>query len=65
MTIDERLEALTHSVELLTLMQIESEKRIQRLLEVHTQLEQSIIRLVNIAVRHEERLDDLEGNRPQ
>lgn len=65
MTIDERLEALTQSVELLASMQKETEKRLQGLLEVSTQLEQSMIRLVRVVVRHEERLDDIEGNRPQ
>jgi hypothetical protein len=34
MTIDERLEALTHSVELIAAMQKDNEKRIKRLIRI-------------------------------
>lgn len=69
MTIDEKLKVLAEHVDTLTGMQIESERRIQELLAVSAQLERSMVRLVNIAVSHEDRLDDhdqrlekLEGN---
>jgi hypothetical protein len=79
MNIDERLEALTHSVELLAGMQIETEKRMGQLAESMAQLtnrtsrlEESMVTLVDgmtlltrIALDHTERIDNLEGNRPQ
>lgn len=52
MTIDERLEALTHSVELLAQMQIKTEKEIRRL--------GKYVRM--IVLDHEARLIALEGN---
>jgi len=39
MSVDERLEALTHSVELLAGMQIETEKRMATLIEQSTRLQ--------------------------
>ena len=51
MTIDERLEALTHSVELLAQMQLKTEKEIRRL--------GRYIRI--IVLDHEARLPALEG----
>jgi hypothetical protein len=56
--IDERLEALTHSVELLASMQIATEKRLQLLID-------STARVAAAIRDHEERLDNLEGRRPQ
>jgi flagellar biosynthesis/type III secretory pathway chaperone len=62
MTPDERMEKLTErvdsiarNVELLSGMQIESEKRLNRLIE-------TVGRMAEILVTHDERLDDLEGN---
>lgn len=79
MSIEERLEALTHSVELLAGMQIESEKRMTRLAETMTELasrttrlEESMVRLVDglalltrVTVAHAERIENLEGNQPR
>jgi len=61
----ERTEALSHSVELLAGMQIETEKRMTLLADVTTRLEESVARVVTVLVSHEERLDTLEGNRPR
>lgn len=52
MTIEERLEALTHSVELIAQMQIKTEKEIRRL--------GKYVRM--IVLDHEARLIALEGN---
>jgi hypothetical protein len=52
MTVDERLEALTHSVELLAQMQIKTEKEIRRL--------GKLVRV--IVMDHEARLLALEGD---
>ncbi len=51
MTIDERLEALTHSVELIAAMQLKTEKELRRL--------SKYVRI--IAHDHEARLQALEG----
>jgi len=45
MTIDEKLEALTHSVELLASMQIQSEKRMEALAERMEELAARTVRL--------------------
>ena len=55
MSIDERLEALTQSVELLASLHRDNEKLMAQVLE-------SIARLANVAAAHETRLNDLEGN---
>jgi hypothetical protein len=65
MNIDERLEALTHSVELLAAMHQDSEKRMQRLEELVTGIAEGTARLLHIVQIHEQRLDDLEGNQTQ
>jgi|HubBroStandDraft_6_1064221.scaffolds.fasta_scaffold2556979_1 hypothetical protein len=76
MNIEERLEALTHSVELLAGMQIETEKRITRLaesverltdrgdqLQKHmATLADGMAQLTRIALDHDERISGLEGN---
>ena len=61
MTIDERLErlterheALTQTVELIAAAQIKNDERMGQLIETMT-------RLGNIVIAHEERLDHLEG----
>ncbi len=72
MSIDERLEALAQTVEILASMQRENEKRFeqnekrfeQMFLEVRHHFEivlDSIRGLESIARAHEQRLDDLEG----
>lgn len=58
MAIDERLEALTQTVELLGGMQIETERKLQNLID-------TVNRVALVVVDHEERLDGLEGKRPQ
>ena len=60
MNIDERLEALTHSVELLAGMQTESEKRLARLQELVIQIAEGMARLASTAENHEQRIGDLE-----
>ena len=58
MTMDERLEALTHSVELLAHMQRDNEARLEaRFSRIMDALE----RLADIAANHDRRLDGLEG----
>jgi hypothetical protein len=70
-TIDERLEALTHTVELLAGMQIETEKLVQNLIKTQEETarmqiktEQGLNRLrryaLTIALDHETRLSRLE-----
>jgi hypothetical protein len=54
MTIDERLEALTQTVELIAHAQIKNDERMGQLMEMMT-------RLGNIVIGHEERIDRLEG----
>jgi hypothetical protein len=54
MNIDERLEALTHSVELLASFHKDNEQRLGQLMEAMT-------RLGNIVIAHEQRIEDLEG----
>jgi hypothetical protein len=54
----ERIDAIARNVELLSGMQIESEKRLNRLIE-------TVGRMASILVTHDERLDNLEGNQAQ
>lgn len=61
MTIDERLEAITHNIEILMGMQMANERRFTLITENFEKAHDSIKRLENIAAAHEERLDDLEG----
>lgn len=53
MTIDERIEALTQSVELIASFHKDNEKRMALMMD-------AITRLANIAGNHEERIEDLE-----
>jgi chromosome segregation ATPase len=78
MNIDERLEALTHSVELLASFHKDNEKRMERVIQgmerltkadarlegLVTQLAEGTARLLHVAQAHEQRLDRLEGDRP-
>jgi hypothetical protein len=52
----ERTDAIAQSVELLAGMQRAAETRTAA-------LQESMTRLVSVVLRHEERLDDMEGNR--
>ena len=68
----ERMEGLIHSVELLSAMQIESEKRMQALIENTSSLKESmatladaLAELTRVVIDHDERIDSLEGKRPQ
>ena len=72
MNIDERLEGLTHSIELLAGMQIETEKRMTQLVEQSTRLQEAIAtmaegvaQITRIVLDHDQRLDNLEGNQTQ
>jgi len=76
MNIDQRLEALTQSVELLAAIERDSEKRIEarftklienmdRLAQATTRLDEGMLRMANILMNHEERIENLEGKRPQ
>jgi predicted nuclease with TOPRIM domain len=61
MTIDERIEALTQSVELLAGFHRDSEVRMANLEGHMAKLTETMDRLANIVIRHEERLDDLDS----
>jgi len=72
MNIDERLAALTQSLELLASFHKDNEKRIERLAESHvrleslvTQIAEGTARLLHVVEVHEHRISDLEGNQPQ
>ena len=59
MTIDERIEALTHSVELLSQMHQDNEKRYANYFGT---IADAIKRLTDIATNHEDRISDLEDS---
>lgn len=61
-TIDERLEALTHTVELIAGMQLQTEAVMKELAKSHLQHEDAIARLALIADSHENRISNLEGD---
>lgn len=72
MNIDERLEALTQTVELMASMQKETEKhmttlaeKMERLAETDAQFHRGMEQIARILANHEHRLDSLDGNRPQ
>jgi hypothetical protein len=66
MTIDERIEALTQSLELLGHLHQELEKETAaRFADTNAKFAETlqfINRLAHVAEAHEQRLDDLEGN---
>jgi flagellar capping protein FliD len=69
LTIDERIEALTHSVELLSQMHQDNERkyeerfaRMETLLERIVGVQETLARIVN---GHEQRITDLERKRDQ
>jgi hypothetical protein len=68
MTIDERLEALTQSVELLASFHKDNEKRMEELVASQKNLNESMARLSDtmnqlgiVVLDHQRRLEDLEG----
>jgi hypothetical protein len=60
-TIDERLQALAQTVEILAGMQRENEERFGQVTRNFEIVLDSIKRLENIAMAHEHRLDRIEG----
>jgi len=60
MNIDERLEALTHSVELLATMHKDQMKRQDRLEKLVTDIAEGTARLLHVLEVHEQRISDLE-----
>lgn len=72
MNIDERLEALTHSVELLAGMQIDTEKRMEQLIEQSVRLQEAVAtmadgmaQITRVVLDHDQRIVNLEGDRPR
>jgi hypothetical protein len=65
MNIDQRLEALTQTVELLAPMHKETEKHMARLAEKSAEFEEGMAKIADILANHDHPLDKLEGNRPQ
>lgn len=61
----ERTEAVTHSVELLASMQIEAENRVKRLEDKVATMADGMALLTRVVLDHEQRIGNLEGNRPQ
>ncbi|HKI26949.1 MAG TPA: hypothetical protein VKA07_11530 [Candidatus Sulfotelmatobacter sp.] len=57
MSIDERLEALTHSLELLSLETQKHDRQIDRLSTLVTEVAEGTARLLRVAEMHEHRLD--------
>lgn len=62
MNIDDRLEALTQSVELLATMQKDTEKHMQRLEKQMSRLGKYIRSVSQLVLDHEARLRAIEGN---
>lgn len=63
MNIDERLEALTHSVELLATMHKDSEDRMERVEQLVSDIAEGTARLLHVAELHEQRISRLEERR--
>ena len=59
--LDERLKALTHSVELLASLHRDNEARLAKTDEHMHRMMHAIERLAGIAGNHEDRISDLEG----
>ena len=57
MSIDERLEALTHSLELLSLETEKHDRQIAQLSTLVTEVAEGTVRLLRVAEMHENRLD--------
>jgi chromosome segregation ATPase len=79
MNLDEKLEALTQTMELLAQMHKDNEKRMERfsremerlskrnvrLEGLVTEIAEGTARLLHVVETHEQRISDLEGNQPQ
>ena len=61
MSIDERLEAISTRAQLVMQMQLDNKKRFQQIARNFEIVHDSIKRLENIALAHEHRLDDIQG----
>jgi hypothetical protein len=61
MDLDERLEAMSRDIELLLGTQASNERRFEQVTQNFEVVLDSIKRLERIAVAHEDRLDNLEG----
>jgi hypothetical protein len=61
MTIEERLDAISTHVQLVMQMQLDNEKRFQQIARNFEIVHDSIKRLENIALAHEHRLDEIQG----
>jgi hypothetical protein len=61
-TIDERLDGLTQTVEIIAAMQRDNEKRFAEIAKIHEQDGEHIRALARIAEIHERRLSDLEDH---
>jgi len=58
----ERVDSIARNVELLSGMQIKTEESLQRLEDT---VNNGFTKVANILLSHDERLDDLEGKKPQ
>ena len=58
----ERLDAIARNLELLSGMQIESERRLQQFI---SEVNSGLTRFARILDNHEDRIEGLEGDRPQ
>jgi len=61
MTIDERLESLTQTVELIAHAQVKADERIEKLTALLAETAGFINQLARIAESHEHRIERLEG----
>lgn len=61
MDLDERLQTMSHDIELLISMQASNERRFEQIGRNFEVIADSLKRLERIAAAHEQRLDDLEG----
>jgi hypothetical protein len=57
MTIDERLEALTHNLELLSHETVKHDKQIAQLSTLVTEVAEGTVRLLRVVEMHEHRID--------
>jgi hypothetical protein len=60
-TIEERLEAIVHNLELVSQMQLRTEQVVNLLAEDQAKTEKTLSRIAVLVRDHEQRLQDLEG----
>jgi hypothetical protein len=60
-SIDERLDALAQSLELLSSLHQDNEKRMAEMLKAHEAHEKWLVLLTKLVSKHESRLDELDG----